>query len=385
MWEDLADMKRHLFRYSAAAAAAALLLAAPFSPAVCAAEESGLSGAEETSAVRHIKVGVCGVQDGGIFRFLNADNEPDGLEVDLLKAIDEADDRIEMEFAGYQAQPGEYALLTKEDGCDLRIGFFSEESIGVTGDSLSDGPYLCSLPVYVAASDNSSIQSAEDMAGKKALVMADGPIPGNLAAYNEAHPDRPIEIEEYRGSSSDIYFFLITATNGSPKGAAICDALSASQCAADYEADLGCGLNLIPIPDAEQLDMRGAWFVFTDPEDTGLRTILQEDVALLASDGTIGEMTQKACGVDLTPVLPKDASGSDASGGGEEDSAVYSDPETIRDVQILLNEAGYDCGTADGIAGSRTNEAVMAYKADNGLNAENADITGEMLKLLGLL
>ena len=45
----------------------------------------------------------------------------------------------------------------------------------------------------------------------------------------------------------------------------------------------------------------------------------------------------------------------------------YSSPDVVKWVQQALNDAGYDCGTPDGIAGSRTANAISAYRKDMGL------------------
>ncbi|MDY3997517.1 MAG: peptidoglycan-binding domain-containing protein [Blautia sp.] len=45
-----------------------------------------------------------------------------------------------------------------------------------------------------------------------------------------------------------------------------------------------------------------------------------------------------------------------------------NDPETVLRVQELLNEKGYDCGNPDGIAGSKTTDAIKRYQEDYGLD-----------------
>ena len=62
---------------------------------------------------------------------------------------------------------------------------------------------------------------------------------------------------------------------------------------------------------------------------------------------------------------------------------IYTDTETIQKVQAALNEKGYDCGTPDGIAGSKTYDALNRYQQDNGLPVTN-DITDRLLGSLGI-
>lgn len=59
----------------------------------------------------------------------------------------------------------------------------------------------------------------------------------------------------------------------------------------------------------------------------------------------------------------------------------YTDTDTIKKVQELLNQKGYDCGNPDGVAGTNTKNAIIKYKKDNGLE-ENDSITEELLSLL---
>lgn len=62
---------------------------------------------------------------------------------------------------------------------------------------------------------------------------------------------------------------------------------------------------------------------------------------------------------------------------------VYTDTAVTKVVQEALNAAGYNCGTPDGIAGSKTSEAISAYEKDKGINV-NGVITDELLDTLGV-
>ena len=44
--------------------------------------------------------------------------------------------------------------------------------------------------------------------------------------------------------------------------------------------------------------------------------------------------------------------------------------DSVRELQQALNELGYDCGTADGVYGTRTVAAVKAFQQDNGLTPD---------------
>ncbi len=61
----------------------------------------------------------------------------------------------------------------------------------------------------------------------------------------------------------------------------------------------------------------------------------------------------------------------------------YTSPEVIKNVQSALNNAGYDCGTPDGVAGQGTKSQIEKYKADNGLSG-GSEIDAELCQALGL-
>lgn len=61
----------------------------------------------------------------------------------------------------------------------------------------------------------------------------------------------------------------------------------------------------------------------------------------------------------------------------------YTDQNTIQKVQQALNDKGYNCGTADGIAGQKTKDAINAYESASGITV-NGIITDELLQSLGL-
>lgn len=62
---------------------------------------------------------------------------------------------------------------------------------------------------------------------------------------------------------------------------------------------------------------------------------------------------------------------------------VYTDAAIVKAVQKALNEAGYDCGTPDGKAGSKTNAAIKSYQAEKKINV-NGVITDELIEALGI-
>jgi len=69
--------------------------------------------------------------------------------------------------------------------------------------------------------------------------------------------------------------------------------------------------------------------------------------------------------------------------GSAPDLTVYSDKATVKQVQQALNDAGFNCGTPDGIAGKNTANAIQSYQQAHGLTVTGT-ITGELLDAMGL-
>ena len=64
-------------------------------------------------------------------------------------------------------------------------------------------------------------------------------------------------------------------------------------------------------------------------------------------------------------------------------SASFISKDTVKEVQKALNDAGYNCGTPDGVAGKNTKKAITDYQKDNGLAASGI-IDDSLLRSLGL-
>ena len=85
----------------------------------------------------------------------------------------------------------------------------------------------------------------------------------------------------------------------------------------------------------------------------------------LAADGIVGKLTWAKL-YDTTAALPA------ASTAAGTQPMVYrgSRGDAVRRLQELLHKKGFDCGAVDGIFGSKTYAAVMAFQKANGLGAD---------------
>jgi len=64
-------------------------------------------------------------------------------------------------------------------------------------------------------------------------------------------------------------------------------------------------------------------------------------------------------------------------------AATYTDKDTVKKVQQALNDAGYNCGTPDGVAGKKTTAAITQYQTDKGLEV-TATIDDALLEAMGI-
>ena len=67
------------------------------------------------------------------------------------------------------------------------------------------------------------------------------------------------------------------------------------------------------------------------------------------------------------PYSSKASTKSTSSSSKSKSSSTSAKKEDIKKVQTKLNELGYDCGTADGVAGKKTTNAIKKFQEDNGL------------------
>ena len=85
----------------------------------------------------------------------------------------------------------------------------------------------------------------------------------------------------------------------------------------------------------------------------------------LGVDGIVGKLTWgKIYGV--SPAMPVETT----TVVGRPTVSYGSRGDAVRKLQELLNALGYDCGSVDGIFGSKTKAAVLAFQKANGLGAD---------------
>lgn len=83
------------------------------------------------------------------------------------------------------------------------------------------------------------------------------------------------------------------------------------------------------------------------------------------------------------PVAAEEAAPVEEAENSAEPDRVYTDKDTVKKVQQALNDAGYNCGKPDGIAGKKTFAAITQYRTDKGLEVSEA-IDDALLEAMGI-
>lgn len=70
------------------------------------------------------------------------------------------------------------------------------------------------------------------------------------------------------------------------------------------------------------------------------------------------------------PYSSKSTTKKSTSSSSKKKATTSANKEDVKKIQEKLNELGYDCGTADGVAGKKTKAAIKKFQEDNGLAAD---------------
>lgn len=225
------------------------------------------------------------------YNYYDESNELAGFEIDLFNAIEEKLDGYEFEY-----EITEFASLFA--GVDSGQFDLIANNIGENAERrekylFSKNPYVITHNVLITRPDAGENVTLEDMAGQSMGLVA-----GSLQAifmekYNEENPDQAIKLEYIDTDGANIirevasgrYDMTIYSTT--------------------YLQDVidTFGLDLVghPIENEDEIQPPGAYFLYKkNSENLELRNAIDEVVAQLREDGTLGEISEKHFGQDDT-------------------------------------------------------------------------------------
>lgn len=363
------------------------------------------------AALADAGVGVVYFGDSKAYNTMDGNGELSGFNVELIRAIAEMDEKIEIDnedLVSYDPA----VLFSASMICDTNIILpLSRTWDAETFDdyNYSPKPYL-SYAVAIVVPADSGIATLADLSGKRVAFIGDAA--DGLEAYNAAHPDAPLDCEI--AEMPEGYYNPMEMVEMEMADAAVHIEITARTIVEASEGRYA----LVEIPDADQLRRFDMWLGFNADYGTvafdGKEAVkakidpliarVEADLDALVADGTYAALCEKYFGVDLTPLYAfgeaqpvateeeaapaeetaEEAAEEDAPAGAEAAVTVYTDKDTVKKVQQALNDAGYPCGTPDGLAGKKTNKAVIDFKADHGIDDASADITDALLAALGI-
>jgi L-cystine transport system substrate-binding protein len=217
--------------------------------------------------------------------FIDANGKLTGFDVELVKEIDKRLPDYEFEF-----QTMEFANLLLS---------LETKKIDVVAHEMEKNPereqkYLFNKVPYahwrnkiIVAKDNNSIQSLDDLAGKKVLTGATSAEAQILENYNKEH-DKKISIVYQNGAANDTVNQITTGR---------------------VDASLGADFSLSLIDPNGKLKTAGKdlsaadiLFVFrkNDPDEQKLADAVDGALTQIKSDGTLGKLSTEWLGGDFT-------------------------------------------------------------------------------------
>lgn len=224
------------------------------------------------------------------FNYQNDNGELEGLEVDMLKEIDERNDDISLTFEITEFD-SMFAGLDA-DRYDLIIGNISKKPEREEKYLFSTKPYFKSRIGLITAVTNTEIKSLDDLGGKKVPAGAGRANALFLESYNEEHEDNPVDIQY---TDADASAALVDLYNGRYDAC-----LYNLTYVANVTKEFGYEFNIIDILNADEIEKPEAWILFSK-DDTELRDRFDEEIAKLKEDGTLSEISVEYFGEDFIP------------------------------------------------------------------------------------
>ena len=250
---------------------------------------AGCGSKEASAAVGSKKVIVQTADTFDPDGFLNDEGEADGFEIDVLKAVAEKLPQYEFEYTAAPIDQITVNLTSKRiDIAALEFGKSPEREASFT---FTDEPYSTLVTRFIVLADNAEYDentTIDDFQGKTVYVVKGGDA-DTIQAYNDEHPDNPIDIQFISDPA--------TCVNDLVSGKA--DAFIRGEVAIPaYGAAYGVKLKGV----AEPVRNEKCYFMLQKDADPALKEGIDSAVKKLIEDGTIPALHKKwHHDVDYTP------------------------------------------------------------------------------------
>lgn len=233
--------------------------------------------------------------------YVNDDGSYGGYEIDIVQELDRRLEDVEFELYC----TGEFSSLTP----GLDAGKFDMVGSNITWKQERAENYLYSTVPYIhtpyalaVSVDNTDITSIEDLCGRRMVA-----IPGTgatlfLEAFNEQHPDNPIQLDYIESNSVDNIAMMLEGR---------CDACFAN--VSDYaiaEEERGYKVKILDLgeEDTSSVGEEPDGFFLFRKEHTELQEKVDKCLTEMREDGTLSELCLKYYIEDFS-VLPEGYTG----------------------------------------------------------------------------
>lgn len=222
--------------------------------------------------------------------YLDADGNPAGYEYAVLAAIDEILPQYEFE---YQAIDFSNLLLSLDTGkVDLAAHQFEYTEDRAANYLFAEEPYTTYITYIGVLTGNTDINSLDDLQGKTVYSRgARGADVAILQAYNDEHPENPINIYIVENASYDEEVAALQS--------GVVDAITAPK--RDVEkmnAAYGNGQDIIKIV-GDPVNNSKTYYLY-QKDNTELREAIDGALRQLREDGTLSALSIEYLGADYT-------------------------------------------------------------------------------------
>lgn len=250
----------------------------------CQSQVAVSSSNETDSNIQKILVGTEGTYNP--FNFIDEDGEFTGYDIDVLREVDKRLDDVEFDYVAAQWDSLFLGLESKK--YDMVADQISKNPEREEKYWFSDESYFSSRSHIIVRKDDDSIETMEDLTGKKAGVSVGTTFAQILEEYNEKN-NNPFTIQYYEGN--------ITSTLQDIETGRLDATINDKIIALDAIDELGLKIKVV----GEPVTVTPSYFIYRkDDEGEALRDKIDEVLVEMKSDGTLAEISIKWFGEDLT-------------------------------------------------------------------------------------
>ena len=237
------------------------------------------------------KVRVISSGTGKPFTYVDEKGELTGFDIDVVNEIDK---RIpELEFEWNQAEFASMFLGLDADRYDMVANLIVKTPERTEKYDYSSDSYITVKDVIVARDDDSSINSIEDLAGKKVVTLSNGGASQLLMEeYNENNPDAKMNLEY---TNAKIPELLRGVEQGLYDATVITGAI-----VDDYNKEFKTELKKIDLPEDVQKSTSSEAFFLYRKDKQEIKTLVDEALKSMKEDGTLSEISMDNFGEDYT-------------------------------------------------------------------------------------